>query len=103
MEACVTAISRTAQLKYMHPQKANQQLGQLPSDTSDVCRTTVAAHAQNTPIGGKGGDDTTQYAKKIRKTPLAEEHADYEKNIEYLPEKHADKKKEQKAVPHNFK
>ena len=33
---------------------------------------------------------------------LAAEHADYEKNMEYLQEKHAVKKGKQKAVPLNF-
>ena len=97
-----TAILRNAQLKYMHAWKANPKLGYVPSDTTEVPSTTVAARAHNTPIFGKGKDDTTRYAKKPRKTPLAAEHADYEKNMEYLQEKHAVKKGKQKAVPLNF-
>ena len=97
-----TAILRNAPLKYMHAWKANPKLAYVPSDTTEVPSTTVAARAHNTPIFGKGKDDTTRYAKKPRKTPLAAEHADYEKNMEYLQEKHAEKRGKQKAVPHNF-
>ena len=101
-EAHDTAILRNAQLKYMHAWKANPKLGYVPNDTTEVPSTTVVARAHNTPIFGKGKDDTTRYAKKARKTPLAAEHADYENNMEYLQEKHAERKGKQKAVPHNF-
>ena len=101
-EAHGTAILRIAQLKYMHVWKANPKLGYLPGDTTEVPSTTIAARAHNNPIFGKGKDDTTRYAKKPRRMSLAAEHAAYEKNMEYLEEKHAERKGKQKAVPHNF-
>ena len=89
-------------IKRVHAWKAYQKLGYVPIDATEVSSTTVAARAHNNPIFGKGRDDTTRYAKKPRKTPLAAQHAVYKKYLEFLQGKHAERKGKQKAVPHNF-